>query len=62
VDTPEAGDERADTAESDREADLGDRAIGVAQQCGRTFEPSGQQILVWRLAERAPELPAEVSE
>ena len=43
-----------------READVGDRAVGVAQQRRRALEPAGQQVLVRRLAERAAELAAEV--
>ena len=44
----------------DGEADLGHGAVGVAQQRGGPLEPAGQQVLVRRLAERAPELAAEV--
>ena len=44
----------------DREADLRDRVVGHPQQRGGALEPAGQQIRVRRLAERAPELAAEV--
>ena len=43
-----------------READVGDRAVGHAQQRRGALEPAGEQVLVRRLAERAPELAAEV--
>ena len=56
----EAGRERADALQADREADVGDRAVGGAQQRGGALEPPGQQVRVRRLAERAPELAAEV--
>ncbi len=39
---------------------VGHAAVGVAQQRRGPLEPAGQQVLVRRLAERAPELPAEV--
>ena len=42
------------------EADLGDRAVGRPQQRRGALEPAGQQVGVRRLAERAPELAAEV--
>src|SRR5947209_10137034 len=60
IDAPEAGRERSEAAEPDREADLGDGAIGVAEQCRRPLEPSRQQVLVRRLTERTTELAAEV--
>ena len=44
----------------DGEADVRDRAIGVAQQRRRAFQPAGQQVLMRRLAEGATELAAEV--
>ena len=40
----EARRERAEALQPDREADLGDRAVGVAQQRGRALEPAGQQV------------------
>src|SRR6266566_769940 len=52
--------ERPDAAQSDGEADIRDRAVGVPKQRGGTLEPARQEVLVRRLAERAPELPAEV--
>jgi hypothetical protein len=58
---PEARGERADAGESDGEADLGHGAIGVAQQRRRPLEAAGQEVLVWRLTERAPKLTAEMS-
>ena len=42
------------------EADLGHRAIGVAQQRGGALHPARQEVLVRRLAERPAELAAEV--
>ena len=36
------------------------RAVGVAQQRGGALEAAGEEVLVRRLAERAPELAAEV--
>jgi hypothetical protein len=56
----EARGERAEAPEPDGGADLGDRAVGVAEQRRRSFEPAGQQVLVRGLAEGAPELTAEV--
>ena len=46
--------------QADREADVGDRTIGVTEQRGGPFEPPRQQVLVRCLAELPPELPAEV--
>ena len=46
--------------QADREADVGDRAVGGAQQRRGALEPAGQQVGVRRLAEGAPELAAEV--
>jgi len=60
VGTAEARGEGADASEPDCEADLDDRAVGVAQQRGGAFEPAGQQVLMRGLAEDAPELTAEV--
>ena len=57
----EARRERADAAQPDSEADVRDRAVGVAKERGGALEPTGQEVLVWRLAECAPELAAEVS-
>ena len=56
----EARRERAEAAQPDVEADVGDRVVGVAQELGRALEPARQQVLVRRRAERAPELAAEV--
>src|SRR4051812_48511866 len=52
VDAPEARGERAEAAEADREADLGDAPVGVAQERGGALEPARQQVLVRRLTER----------
>src|SRR6185312_13638387 len=46
----EARGEGADAGQADVEADLGDRAIGVAQQRRRPLEPSRQQVAVRGLA------------
>src|SRR5947208_791582 len=56
----EARRERPDAAEADGEADVRDGAVGIAKEGGGALEPAGQQVLVRRLAEDAPELPAEV--
>jgi hypothetical protein len=56
----EARGERADASQPDRKADLVDRTVGVAEECGRSLEPPGQQVLMRRLAEGAPKLTAEV--
>jgi hypothetical protein len=58
--TPKARRERADATQADGEADVGDRAVGVAEQRGRSLETTGQEVFVGRLAERSPELAAEV--
>jgi len=56
----EAGRERPDSLQSDLEADLGDRVVGVPQQRRRPLQPAGQQVDVGRLTEGATELTAEV--
>src|SRR5205823_4260465 len=56
----EAGRERAQAFEPDREADLGDRPVGLTEQCRRALEPAAEQVSVRRLAEHPPELAAEV--
>src|SRR5580700_6088331 len=56
----EAGGERPEALEPDREADVRHRAIGRAQKRGGALEASRQQIGVWRFAERPAELTAEV--
>src|SRR5260221_4682811 len=56
----EARRKRADALQSDGEADLGDRVVGGSQQRRRPLEPPRQQVGVWRLAEGAAELAAEV--
>ena len=57
----EARGERADALQADRETDLGDGAVGVAQQRGGALEAAREQVGVRRLAERATKLAAEVS-
>src|SRR5712692_7267616 len=52
--------ERADAAQADSEADVRDRAVGVAEQRRRALHPAGQEVLVRRLAEGPAELAAEV--
>src|SRR5689334_18322783 len=56
----EARRERADAAQADREADLGDLAVGAAQERRGALEPARQQVGVRRLAERLAELAAEM--
>src|SRR4051794_6304740 len=56
----EARGEAADAAETDGEADVRDAAVGGAQQLRGALEPAREQVLVRRLAERPPELAAEV--
>ena len=56
----EARCERTDAREADVEADVRDRTVGVAKQLGGALEPSREEVLVRRLAERPPELSAEV--
>src|SRR4029453_11651541 len=55
----EAGREGADALEPDREADLGDGAVGLTEQCRRALEPPAEQEGAGGLAEPAPELAAE---
>src|SRR4051812_41555728 len=59
VDPGEAGGERADALQADAEADVGDRTVRDPEERGGALEPAGEQVLVRRLAERAPELAAE---
>src|SRR4051812_44225597 len=56
----EARRERADAAQADLEANVGDAVVGVAQQRGRALEAAREEVAMRRLAERAPELAAEV--
>jgi hypothetical protein len=56
----EARRERADAPQSDQEADVRDRAVGVAQERRRALQPAGEEVLVRRLAECPAELAAEV--
>src|SRR3954470_9140927 len=52
--------EAAEAHETDVEADLGHRPLGLAQQCHRALEPAPLEIAVRRLAERLLEGPDEV--
>jgi hypothetical protein len=56
----EARGEGPDTSQPDGEADLDDRAVRRAQQCGGALEPTRQQVGVWRLPEGLAELAAEM--
>ena len=56
----EAGRERADTLQADREADLGDGAVRRPQQRRGALETARQEVRVRRLAELTPELATEV--
>ena len=53
--------ERAEAAETDIEANLRHRTIGFAQQLHRPLHPSALKVPMRGLAERGPELAAEVS-
>lgn len=57
---PEAGRERSEALQPDREADLGDAVVGVAQQRRGALQAPGQQVGVRRDPEGATELAAEV--
>ena len=52
--------ERAEAAEADVEADVGDAAVGLAQQEHRPLDPPALQVAVRRLAEGRPEGADEV--
>src|SRR4051812_16330047 len=52
--------ERAEAVEADVEADLGHGRVGLAQQLHRALNPTALEVAVRRLAERRPELAAEV--
>ena len=56
----EAGRERAEALQADREADVRDRPVGHQQQRGRPLEPVREQVGMRRLAEDPAELAAEV--
>jgi hypothetical protein len=56
----EARRERPDAAQPDQQADVCDRAIGVAEQRRGALQPAGEEVVVGRLAERPAELAAEV--
>jgi hypothetical protein len=57
---PEARREGADALQPHRRAHEGDVAVGVPQERRGALEAARQQVLVRRLAERPPELAAEV--
>jgi hypothetical protein len=59
-DVAERPPERAEALPAGRERDLGDRAVGVAQECDRLLDAARQQVAVRRYAERLLELPREV--
>src|ERR1700728_4124378 len=59
-DLAEGAGERAKAVESDVQADLGDRKAGFAQQLHRTLHPAALEVAMRCLAERSPELTAEV--
>jgi hypothetical protein len=56
----EARRERPDAAQTDGEADVRDRAVGVPQQGRCALQPARREVLMRRLAERPAELAAEV--
>jgi hypothetical protein len=47
--------------ESDHDADVGNRAIGIAEQGGRALQPTREEVVVRALTERPAELAAEMS-
>src|SRR5579885_2323744 len=51
---PERPAERAEAAEPDVEADLGDRPTGLAEQFHRPLHPAALQVAMGRFAERGP--------
>src|SRR3954451_47507 len=59
-DAPEGAAERPQARETDVEADLRHRPVGLTQQGHRTLEPPPLQVAVRRLAERLPEGPDEM--
>src|SRR5919202_405311 len=59
-DVPERAAERAQAAEADLEADVGDAPAGLAQQEHRALDPTALQIAMRRLAERGAEDADEV--
>src|SRR5205823_14912337 len=56
----EARRERADAPQPHRKTDLGDCAIGRAQEQGGSLEPADQEVLMRSRAEGTVELAAEV--
>ena len=56
----EGGREGAQALQADREADIGDRAVGAAQHRRGPLQSAREQVGVRGLAERAAELAAEV--
>ena len=59
-DLAERAAERSQAGEADVEADVGDAAVGLAQQEHRALDPPPLQVAVGRLAEHGPEAAAEV--
>ena len=59
-DVAEGAAEGAQAGEADGHADVGDRAVGRAQQRHRALDPAALQVAVRGLAERRPEGPDEV--
>src|SRR2546423_733132 len=59
-DLPEHADEGPSACEADVEADVGDAAVGLAQQEHRAFHPPPLQVTVGRLPEDGPEAANEV--
>src|SRR2546430_12173947 len=55
----EAGRERANTPEADGEADVGDAAVGRAEQGRGTLQKPGEQVSVLRFAAGSPTLSAQ---
>jgi hypothetical protein len=60
VGSREASGERTHALQTDREADVSDRAIGRPQQRGCALQAPGQKVRVRRLAEGTPELAAKM--
>src|SRR5439155_23125793 len=51
---------RPDAAQADREADVGNAPVGVAEERSGALEPAREEVLMRRLAEHAVEFPTEV--
>ena len=59
--TTEARGERAETSQSDKQADLSNGAVGRTKERGCPLQPTGEQVLVGRLTKDSAELATEVS-